>query len=377
MDFSALHTYLEELADTIVPGLGLKVWVDHREVFSRAVGWADTEKKRPSSTDDVYLLWSMTKVVTAVAVLRLVEQGKLSLSDRLDRFYPEFSGLVVERDGKAEPAGRAPTIRELLTMTAGFTYQVGSENIRRFVGTDADTQTVIRALAAEPLAFAPGEHYLYSLCFDVLGAVVEAVSGVSFGEYLHREIFSPLEMADTGFRLTPAMRARRVPTFRMREDGSVAPTDARPVYQLSNAFEGGGAGLYSTLADYVKFADALACNGVAYNGYSVLGERLVTEMDRDQLNAVQRDDFHRATQHYGHGYGYGVSVLLEKEPYPFHCPLGVFGWGGAAGCRTFIDRERRVSLVYVQEVMAMQTRDGYMAHPHNRILNLVYDGLDK
>lgn len=376
MNFANIEEYLNELNNTFVPATGLKIWKNHKELFSRVSGYSDSEQTKPAAIDDIYLLWSMSKVVTAVAILRLVEQDKLSLNDRLDRFFPEFSEAFYMRNDKRIKVKRAPTVFELLTMTAGFTYDVNTENLERFIDTDADTQTVIKALAKEPFGFEPGAHFRYSLCCDVLGAVAEKVTGTTFGEYLKKEIFKPLGMCDTGFHLNEDMKRRRSTTFRMnRELKKSFAIDERPLYLLSNAFEGGGAGLFSTLPDYIKFSDALACGGTAYNGYKLLKKETVDEMCKNQLNDIQLNDFWESTSHFGHGYGYCVSVLTEKK-YDFHCPLGVFGWGGAAGCRTFIDPKNHISIVYVQEVMDMNTGE-YMTHPHNKILNLTYDCMEK
>lgn len=179
-------------------------------------------------------------------------------------------------------------------------------------------------------------------------------------------------MYDTGFHLNDDMKRRRSTTFKMDKAAKKSyPINERPVYLLSAAFEGGGAGLFSTLPDYAKFADALACGGTAFNGYQLLKKETVDEMSRNHLGEVQLNDFVTSTSHFGHGYGYCVSVLMEKK-YDFHCPLGIFGWGGAAGCRTFIDPKNHISITYVQEVMDMDTGE-YMTHPHNMILNLTYD----
>lgn len=372
MNFNSLEKYLKELSDSYVPSLGLKIMKNHKELFSFVSGFSDAQRTKKTEIDDVYLLWSMSKVITAVAVLRLIEKGKLSLSDTLDRFFPEFKNAFYFENGKKITVKRAPDIFELLTMTAGFTYDVDTDNLKRFIGTDADTQTVIKALANEPLKFEPGTHFCYSLCCDVLGAVIEKVTGMRYGEYLKKEIFDPLQMFDTGFHLNDDMKRRRSATFKMDKAAKKSyPINERPVYLLSAAFEGGGAGLFSTLPDYAEFADALACGGTAFNGYQLLKKETVDEMSKNHLGGVQLNDFVTSTSHFGHGYGYCVSVLMEKK-YDFHCPLGVFGWGGAAGCRTFIDPKNHISITYVQEVMDMDTGE-YMTHPHNMILNLSYD----
>ena len=211
MDFSALTAYLDSLKDVGMPGCDLAVYRDHRKIYRHHAGFRDREAGVPMDGNEVFRLYSATKLHTCTAALQLIEQGKMRLDDPVSDYLPAFGTLSVLENGRIHAAYTVLTIRHLFAMQGGFNYDLHSPSLEKAIFYSrgkADTVTMVNALAEEPLSFNPGEHFQYCLCHDVLGAVVEVVSGTRFGEYLKTHIWDPLGMKDTGFRLTDEMRPR-------------------------------------------------------------------------------------------------------------------------------------------------------------------------
>ncbi|MBQ7821391.1 MAG: beta-lactamase family protein, partial [Clostridia bacterium] len=255
----------------------------------------------------------------------------------------------------------------LFTMSAGLDYDLNSapiRNTREKNNGACPTVETIRALAWQPLGFDPGEHYKYSLCHDVLGALIEIVSGMSFGEYLKKNIFDPLEMSDSTFVLNDEQKKRLMCQYRYNgELGRAEKITTACPYKLGEGYESGGAGILSTLTDYGKFVDALACGGIGASGARIISEDMLSLMRENQFtDPVRFSDFAKP----GYGYGLGVRTHLDRGASLRPCPLGEFGWGGAAGSQMIIDPVNHLSMFYLQHML------GTPFNISDRIVNAIY-----
>lgn len=336
---------LQEVAAGRVKGASALVLHGGRETYFGAFGEADAERGIPMRRDTIIRLYSMTKPVTAAAVMLLAERGELDLWDPVSKYLPCFRGQKVWRGGAEVPAQRGNTVYDLLNMTSGITYpdeahepgrrmkaMVEELVRRRRAGERVDTQEYVRGIASVPLCFQPGERWMYGFSADVLGGIIEAVSGVTFGEFLKKEIFEPLEMNDTGFFVPRQHQDRLAQYYDMREDGSFAPhTDSHlgEYFGEDVAFESGGAGLVSTLDDYSHFASMMIHGGV-YQGKHILGRKTVEFMGRNRLSEKQRESLDWDSTK-GYGYGCLMRVLTDQGAAGTTASHGEYGWDGWTG----------------------------------------------
>jgi CubicO group peptidase (beta-lactamase class C family) len=235
-------------------------------------------------------------------------------------------------------------------MRGGLTYDLNMPSIRALKEKDpnADTLSVVKSFAATPLSFEPGTRYQYSLCHDVLGAVIEVASGMKFGEYLKKEIFEPLGMTRTFFNYDDTMLDQFAAQYRLNGD-KYDEVEKSCVYRLTPAYESGGAGLVSCLDDYAKFAVALANKGTAPGGYQLLRPETVDLM---RVNQNDVDVNLPGPVRPGLGYGFGVRVMLDKRLASSDAPTEFeFGWDGAAGTYVTIDAHHNLTSVYTQHVL--------------------------
>ncbi len=376
MDFRKLTDYLDSLHERYgIPACDLEVRRNHARVYRHGAGFADLERKRPVSPGDIYWVYSMTKVCTSVAALQLAEQGKLGLEDDVARYLPEFAQLRVKEGDAVRPARETLKILHLFTMTGGFNYNMETPSILEAVQTYGPALTskeLIPALAKEPLDFEPGAHYLYSVCIDVLGRVVEVIAGKTLGAYLQENVFEPLGAKEIGFFPNGEQRARLSVQHKVDLDtGKIIVADQNNLLSPLGAFESGGGGLFATLDAYMLLPDALANGGVGESGARILKPESIERMRRDWLTPVQRADF---TQMKTEGvYSYGLGVRTHVGGGSAKSPLGEFGWDGAAGAYCLIDPENRLSVVYMQHVLSQ--KDAFECI-HPRIRDLIYEGLE-
>lgn len=355
MDFRALDAYLNTLPDLDFPMADVIVMHDHEVVYRRMVGHSDYARQKPIDGSERYWFFSASKPITCTAAMQLVCDGRLGLDEPLAKYIPEFAEMTVVRRGETKRAENPILIRHLFSMTAGFGYDLNTPHFAaaRKADPHADTLTLVRALAADPIGFEPGTHFCYSLCHDVLAAVIEVVSGERFADYVRDHIFVPLGMTSCGFHPseeelahfadmyqydTPFCRSRAVPCENM--------------YRLTDRYDSGGAGVYGTVADYIRFSDALACGGVGANGARILPEAGVCMMQENQLCEAALRDFRGSPRKYG--YGWGLCGRVHMSPLQSHAetPVGEFGWDGAAAAYTLIDPENCFSLFFGAHIMS-------------------------
>ena len=347
-------------AVTLVARLGR---VGHLE----AVGWRDLEARAPMETDTLFRIASMTKAVTSVAAMQLYESGALLLDEPVSRYLPAFRSVeVLGPGGGLAPPARPVTIRHLLTHTSGLGYrflappQLATRYIEAGI-TDGLAQTpgtvgeMVDRLATLPLLHEPGARFTYSLGVDVLGRVVEVVSGRSLADYMRDEILEPLGMLDTGFFRDSADADRYATVYAPGPGGlvevpadPVTSPDGRTVYSAGYPYDGprtyhsGGAGLTSTISDYARFLLALL-NGGELDGARILGRRTVQLMTRDHLAGLGVPDT---------GQRFGLGFAISGDPGVTGGPRseGAFGWLGFFNTVYWVDPEEQLVAIIMTQL---------------------------
>lgn len=376
MSFETLTRFLHSLTEEIgIPGVGCKVYHRHQEIYSHCAGFADRENRIPMTTGTLLNLYSATKVLTCATALTLLEKGKFLLTDPLYEYLPEFRQMQIRTVGKngeeiLSPAQSPIHIQDLFTMSAGFSYDKNTQNIRQAIqDTDgrAPTREVIRALSKDPLSFEPGTHWQYSMCHDVLAALVEVVAGKPFGAYVKEAIFDPCGMKTSGFQYSDSIFSRMAAQYQYNyETRQAACISKANDFLLGSQYESGGAGAFSCIDDYVLFVDAMANGGVARTGERILSPCTIDLMRTNCLDEARQRDFNWG-QLAGYGYGLGVRTMVDRAKGGSLGPVGEFGWGGAAGAYVMIDPDNQLAVFYGQHM-----RNNLEPYVHPRLRNIVY-----
>ena len=379
MNFDKLRAYQDYLTAWRIPGNDCMVMQDHRELYRYCSGWADVENRRPMQGDELYYFWSASKVVTTCLALRLLEEGKYRLNEPLECYLPEFSDMkvCVKTDDGEElvPANKKILIKNLFNMSAGFDYSFNTpaiEAVKKATDGRCPTREIARAMAQSPLYFEPGEGYRYSVCHEILGAFIEVVSGMKLRDYARKVLFEPLGMTDTSYNL-PDDRSkldRMAVQYNYRDDlDKYLPTNNTCGHILGPDYDSGGAGIVSTCADYMKFADAIVNGGKAANGYRVLSPATISLWRTNTFDENQLRMFSGKRDCYmlGYGYGLGVRTMIDRAAAGSLGPIGEFGWGGAAGVWVILDPDNRLALVYTQHMLNNQEW-----HNAPRLRNVLY-----
>lgn len=373
MNFDALTRYLDTLPEKGVPGCDLTVWLAHRPIYRHMSG--EGRPGQPMHGDETYWLYSATKVFTMTAAMQLIERGKMALSDPVSRYLPAYGHLTVNDSGTIRPARTVMTLEHLMSMQGGLDYELDTPAIRACLkqhGPQTTTRQLVDAFAEKPLLFDPGTHFRYSLCHDVMAAVIEVVSGMSFGAYIRQNLFDPLGIQSLTFAPTPAQKDRLAAAYRWDERERCFPAGSREnQYMLSERYESGGAGLMGDVDGYILLADALANDGVGRTGARILTRASIDELRRDRLKGASRTDFDTLCHKVGYSYALGVRTLVDADS--SRSPLGEFGWDGAAGAWTMVDPDRHLSAFYAQHVLGC---DRAYDEFHPAIRDLIYEGLD-
>jgi CubicO group peptidase (beta-lactamase class C family) len=323
-----------------------------------AVGQQDPATGAPMQTDSIFRIYSMTKPVISVAVMMLVERGQLLLSDPVSRWLPEYANQQVATAHGLEPVRQAATVQDLLRHTAGLTYEfLGDSSVQRQYGAvkiasrERSNAEFSQTLAGVPLQFQPGTVWAYSRATDVLGRLVEVVSGQGLGAFLQTEIFGPLGMVDTGFAVPPEQQHRIAEPFAHDPDGGVPMKVLEP--RQVPAMEGGGGGLMSTAMDYTRFLQCLRNRG-ELDGVRLLGPHTVDYMTADHLGGIPADGTLLPP---GHGFGLGFAVRTHLGLSPVPGSVGLYYWGGIAGTTFFVDPA--LDMYAMLMVQAPNQRDYY------------------
>ena len=346
-------------------GVHVQVNRGGRVVHEALAGTMGADDARPLPEDAIWRIYSMSKPITAVAALMLYEEGAFQLTDPITRFLPEMADLQVHTPDGPVPVTAPPTIQQLMTHTAGFGYvftqhpsDVAIRQARVFASPDMDT--FVERIADIPLLYEPGERWFYSVASDLLGAIVERASGMPFDAFLRTRILEPLDMRDTGFSVPEAKRDRLVSNHdydraaerlvsRRGETDDLGP-DGLP-------FPSGGGGLFSTMRDYMRFADMLRAGGTL-DGVRILSPKTIEYMASNHLvvpaNGTGEAPQLRLGNLYpgGFGFGLGVGVIESPQALGVLASEGEFSWGGAAGTVFWVDPVEDIVVVGMIQLMS-------------------------
>jgi CubicO group peptidase (beta-lactamase class C family) len=373
-----------EIEDGRIAG-GAALIKRHGEIVLKdAWGWQDIEEERPMEPSHLFRIASMTKAITSVAILQLYERGELGLNDPLENFIPEFAEPHVLTDFDEETgafetrlAERSIAIHDLLTHTSGIAYGFNNDTFRILYGEagipdlgtedDLTIEESMTALGKLPLAHDPGEEYTYGLNTDVLGRVVEVVSGLTLAEYFQQHIFKPLEMNDTGFYLPG--REEDLTTLYTTVDDELLPFPGdedqiiTPNFPVRGAmtYYSGGAGLTSTVYDYTRFLQALL-NGGELDGSRILEEETWQLMSTHQIEDLRLGD---------NKFGYGLLIITPEGAEEGKRSAGSLSWGGIYQTTYWIDPEKEMTVVLYNQVYPSPTRNDF----YDRFERAVYSAI--
>jgi CubicO group peptidase (beta-lactamase class C family) len=365
-------------------------------VYNETYGDLDREQDIAMPEDAIYRIYSMSKPITAVALMMLYEEGKFSLNEPVAKYIPQLADLqlsvataggeagtsdgVISTAGSAEPGEgtgetraplRQPTIRDLLRHTAGMTYGIfgDTEVDRNYREAELfaapDLETFVTRLGKQPLQFEPGSRWHYSVSVDVQGRLVEVLSGLSFGEFLQQRIFAPLGMDDTSFILPSEKRARLAQIYSPKGTsatwGGAWKNSYSPELEVSDErvsqafleggmFESGGGGLLSTADDYLRFC-LMLINGGQYNGVRLLSPKTIELMTRNHTG-----DLKIGWSSTGVSFGLGFGVITDTGEVGEIGSDGEYSWGGAAGTRFWVDPQEQLIGIFMVQSIPHQTR---------------------
>ena len=341
--FTKLTALLDEFAAMGVPSYDILVRHHGKEVYRRMYGFSDYEKQTPIDGSERYFIYSCSKPITVTAAMTLWEKKLFNLDDKLSDYMPEFKTMTVRDGDTVRPAKNlgSPGLSEGKQATAGA----------------APTREMMKYLAKDPLLFEPGTRYNYSLCHDVLAALVEVLSGMRFGDYVKKVIFDPLGMKDSTFCLPVSEYDTLCAQYRYNAETKTFDNCGRKCgYILGTDYESGGAGCVSSVEDYSRFLEGLRTD-------AILKPETLALMTTNQLgDDVDKSGFGLAAR----GYGYGLGM---------RCPVDTtrvtdFGWGGAAAAYLLCDKVNDITVYYAQHVLGSPNQD-----MRNRIPPIVAEAL--
>jgi CubicO group peptidase (beta-lactamase class C family) len=362
-----------------LPGAVVMIAREGRLAYSKSFGWQDKARNVPMKEDAIFRIYSMTKPVVSVAAMILVEEGSLGLHEPISKYLPEFKTMKVaveNADGTVQTveAKRSITVQDLLRHTAGFTYgafvqKTAVQKMYKDAGLWSQKWTLgdfSRALAKLPLQFEPGTTWEYGHSTDILGRVVEVVSGKPLDRFLAERIFTPLQMADTAFDVPQAKQARLAEPIADKYTGVVPELiDVRK----PATFFAGGHGLVSTAGDYLRFVQMMV-NGGSLDGVRILGPRTVQYMASNHLNAkIALGNAYIPGAGYGFGLGFGTRLDPGMSEWPGNA--GEFYWGGYAGTYFWIDPQDELVVTYMSQ--EPQRRQHYRVLLRNAVYQAIVD----
>ena len=381
---SAFKSYVD---DGKLSGGVLLVAHRGKVVYHEAFGYRDREAKAAMKRDSIFRIASQSKALVSVAIMRLQEQGRLSLTDPVAKYLPEFANTTVavrapQSSATAPgydvvPVKRPITIHDLLTHTAGIGYGQGVAADRwkaagiqgwYFADRNETVTDVVARMPALPFDAQPGERFVYGYNTDILGAVIEKVSGQSLDAFLYSKITHPIGMRDTHFYLPPEKKTRLAVVYSASEGGITRAPDVGTMIAQGAYVDGprrafsGGAGLLSTAEDYGLFLQMLL-NGGQLNGIRYLSEASVKAMTVDQLNGI------RYTQG-GQGFGLGFSIIQDPTAFKLPGSIGEWGWGGAYHSKYWVSPADELIVVYMTQLIPAGSIDD-----HDKLRALVYGAL--
>lgn len=348
----------DDVAAGRIPG-ALAMVIRHGKVaYLETRGMADREARKPVRDDTIFRIYSMSKPITSVALMTLYEEGRFQVTDPVSKYIPELGGLrvLVEDPGKGGhrlvETNRDMTIQDLLRHTSGLTYGFGKSAVDKMY-RDAGVLTSSRDLAEMtgklgiiPLQHQPGSTWEYSVSVDVIGRLIEVLSGMSFDEFLQQRIFAPLKMTGTAFYVPGNKMSRFAQLYRPDDNGGLKPADPKTSrrYMKKGTFFSGGGGLVSTAIDYARFCQMML-NGGELDGVRLLSRKTVELMTVDHLGGISQ-----RVNDTGYGFGLGFAVVVDLSRTGLATSVGEYRWGGAAGTTFWIDPAEELIGIYMVQI---------------------------
>lgn len=386
-----LERYLEQsVADGIIPGGVFQIQLDGNRIFNKTIGYVDMTHSRPYREDDIFRIASMTKALTSVAIMQLYEDGALLIDDPVSKYIPAFADTKVmdvfnpiDSSYTTKDLERPITLRHLLTHTSGIYYGAFMQDEFRAISTksnamlyglstpDITTEQMVQHIASLPLVHQPGEAWTYGLNMEVLGYVVEVVSGQPLGPYVEEHICRPLGMHDTGFYIPQSKADRLVPVFMQVDTGTVMNEDPNLQYPLADYtyHYAGGGGMSSTAADYMRFIQTLV-NGGSLEGTRILGRKTIEYMVAPQT-AHLTPETRGSIRPQGNGFGLGFAVYTEEGLGARALSPGTYSWGGYFNTKFWIDPSERLTFVGMTQVVPFRHEDFW-----EKLYAIIYSSLD-
>ena len=353
-----------------LPG-ALTLVARHGEIaYVKAQGLMDVERNKPVRRDTVFRIYSMTKPITSIAMMQLYEQGRFLLDDPVHKYIPAWKNLRVYKSGVypnflTTPATSVMTIRDLFTHMSGLTYgfmnrtnvDAAYRELQLDGSRDLSLEAMANRLAELPLEFSPGTAWNYSVSTDVLGYLVQLLSGQPFDEYLREHILDPLNMSDTGFQVRDDQLDRFAACYQYQPGDQFKLQDdpETSAYRIKRTFLSGGGGLVSTIDDYFNFAQAL-CQGGEYKGQRIIGRKTLEFMRSNHLPGNQdlpglSVGAFSETPYAGSGFGLGFSVKTDVAKSQTIGSVGEYGWGGLASTNFFIDPVEELVVIFMTQLI--------------------------
>ena len=356
-----------------LPGTLLRVLHRGETVYQSLLGHADVAKARPLADDSIFRIYSMTKPITSIALMMLVEEGKLQIDDPVHRYIPAWKDLRVYDGGtiktgwRTRPPARPMQVIDLLRHTAGLTYgfqlntNVDAAYRRLGIGEiekgDMTLARMIELLGTLPLEFSPGEAWNYSVATDVIGWLVQVISGQPFEEFLAQRIFRPLGMVDTGFHVRDGQGHRLATCYQPTAKGGIAVQDLAETssFLAPPSFISGGGGLVSTAADYLRFAEALRTGQPRLVGRKTLELMTANHLPGGKdLPQVSRSAFSEAAYE-GVGFGLGFATTTACHKTMIAGSNGDYFWGGAASTFFWVDPAEELTVLFLTQLIPSST----------------------
>ena len=378
----------EGVKNNELPGAVVLIARNGKIVMFDAYGFRDKEAKAPMKTDAIFRIASMTKPITTVAAMILMEEGKLSLADPVSKYIPAFADTKVSvqkknADGTVElslePQFRPMTVQDLMRHTSGLTYgAAGSNPVKqsymdmKVMVPDQTNAQMAEKLSKLALLYQPGTHWEYSMSTDVLGRVVEVASGTTLDKYIEEHITKPLKMGDTGFEAAPDKKDRGA---KPQKEGPKNEMPNIPEITLKTTWKSGGGGMVSTAADYARFLQMFA-NGGQLDGARILSRKTIDLMTADHLppDIIMGDDMYRfealePSKRMGQGFGLGFAVRNDQGRSPLPGSPNDYYWGGAYGTYFWHDPRERMYVVFMMQSQTARLPYRYLMR------DLVYQAL--
>jgi CubicO group peptidase (beta-lactamase class C family) len=403
--FPEFDAYLaKEVEEGRLIGVHGMIFQDGKLVYNQTYGLRDKESNARMQGDELYFIQSMTKPIVSVALMTLYDQGKFQLDDPVSKYLPEFADIRVVNDptiGTSSGTHAAPssmTIRQVLSHTSGMSHGIAQiaydKELWNGIILNGKLKTLEErnsALAKIPLAFNPGSKWNYSFSPDVVGRLVEVMSGKTLDVYLQDHIFTPLEMKNSGYNLDEAQRKRIQTVYAFAADSTLKRTMGQPTPSGNTIFAGVNA-LFTSTADYLRFGEMLLNKG-SWNGKQILKPETIALMIQDHTQGVERldtsDTFTRSgngivtdalgTLNLEPGYGFGLGFAVLQNPKQAQrqaVAKGEFFWAGANSTHFFVHPKKKIVAVFMTQVGSVGTPNPYGFYFGNEMRNTIYQGID-